>query len=91
MWPDRLALIGASHDRIVGVDAEVVRPEPYQALDEANVCRDGGLVVNLGLAEKVLSHRCFWLRVRRSGGGRFGFGGLLHPGRCIVHDELRGL
>ena len=42
---DRLALVGADHgDILVGRDAEMVGPEPHQALDETNVGADGGLV-----------------------------------------------
>jgi hypothetical protein len=96
MWPDRLTLIGAGHNRDVGVYAEVIRPEPHQALDEANVCRDGGVIVRLGLAEKVLPHGRFGLGDRRRGGRRLCFHRLRHFGirilhRCVFGDEFRGL
>jgi hypothetical protein len=98
MRPDCLALIGAGHYCVVSADAEMIRPEPNQALDEADVCRDGGVVMSLCLAEKVLSRWIFGLRRRRSDDRLLRFCGVRHRGiidrgisrRCIVGDELRG-
>ena len=84
MRPDRLELVGPGHHGGIGVDAEVVRPEPHQALDEADVSRDGGIVVRLGFAEKVLAHRGFGL-----GGRRLRLNRWLHLlRRCIFGDNL---
>ncbi len=43
MGTDRFALVAAGHHRGVGVDAKMVRPEPHQALDQANFGVDRGL------------------------------------------------
>ncbi len=93
--PDRFSLIGTGHDGGVGIDAEVIRPEPHQALDQADVRRDRGIVVHFGLAEEVLAH---W-RFGFGGGRRLGFCGLLHPGsfargilpRRSFGDDFHGL
>ena len=49
MGADRLALIGAGRrDVVIGRNAEVVRPEPYQPLDEADIGIDRRLVARRG-------------------------------------------
>ena len=56
---DRLALVGAGHaHRDVGRDAEVVRPEPHQPLDEPDLRRERRIEARLHLAlEDLLRHR----------------------------------
>ncbi len=54
MGADRLALVAAGHHGVVGIDAEMVRPEPHQALDEADLGGDGGVEMRLGLGEEDL-------------------------------------
>src|ERR1700722_14212575 len=90
MRADRLALVSAGLHGIVGVDAEMVRPEPYQSLGKAEFGAYGAVVVRLGLAEEILPHRSFRLRLgcrlclRRfcfgTPCGCFGVCGLFHPG-----------
>ena len=103
MRADRLALIGTGLHGIIGVDAKMVRPEPHQALGEADFRPDAGIVMRLGLAKEILLHRRFGLR-GGLGGGRFGVArfslrrllhrGVFHRGilrRRICCGEFRGL
>src|SRR5258708_7722911 len=103
--PDRLALVSTGLHGIVGVDAEMVRPEPYQALGKTDLGPYGAVVVGLGLAEEILHHGSFGLRLRRRRLclrgfclGTLGVCGFFHPGvfthwvlhRRIISGELRG-
>ncbi len=53
---DRFALIGAGHrEDAADRDTKMVRPEPDQALDEADVGADGGVEAHLGFTLDELS------------------------------------
>ena len=55
MRTDRLALIGAGHaDDLVGGNAEMVRPEPHQPLDKADIGIGGGVEARFGLVQEEL-------------------------------------
>ncbi|MGB6445963.1 MAG: hypothetical protein WBF47_12405 [Xanthobacteraceae bacterium] len=55
MRADRLTFEGAGHaDDLVGGDAKVVRPEPHQPLDKADIGRGRGTETGFGLAEQEL-------------------------------------
>ena len=90
MRADRFALVTAGHDRGVGVDAEMVRPEPHQALDQAELGVDRSIEPRLGLFAKQLSRQRH--RLGLSGGGRCRIGLCLHGGFAgrIRHRDLRG-
>src|SRR5215471_9488244 len=97
---DRLALVSTGLYGIIGVDAEMVRPEPYQALGKAHLRAYGAIVVRLGLTEEILQHRSFGLRGRRLGFclGTLAICGLFHAGvfalrvlhHRIISSELSG-
>src|ERR1043166_8129026 len=72
VWPYRLAFVAGRHvvDE-VDRDAEVVRPEPHQPLDEADVGLERAVEPRLDLLEKVLS-----LAIGRALRGKRGIGGL---------------
>ncbi len=69
MGADRLALVGAAdraHMALVGRDAEMVRPEPDQPLDEADLGGERGIDARLGLVEIESAAGCrTGLRPRR--------------------------
>jgi hypothetical protein len=88
MGADRLALIGAAdrpHTALVSRHAEMVRPEPDQPLDKADLGTDRGVKASFGLVEiKLLRHArtriLAWLirwfghvrrRILRRGGAAF--------------------
>ena len=97
---DRLALVSAGLHGVVGVDAEMVRPKPYHALDKADLGPYGAVVVGLRLTEEILLHRRFGLRLPGCGLRLHGFWivtlgirRLFHTGafaRRVLHHRIVG-
>src|SRR5204863_8142469 len=75
MWADRFALIGAGHDGLFLVDAEMVRPEPHQPLDKADFGLEGRVDPSPGFFAKELPRQRHRLGL----------------GRRSLHRGLRGV
>jgi hypothetical protein len=89
MGTDRFALIAAGHDRGVGVDAEMVRPEPHQPLDQANLGIDRRIEAGPGLVAEELARQRHGFRLRGNGRRiRLGLHCRLSAG--VQHRDFRG-
>ena len=92
---DRLALVAAGHaHRRVGRDAEMVRPEPDQPLDESDLGRDRGIEPRLRFAQEDSAAGSPRPResARRASASMFsmeapGHGALV--GRLLLRDQAR--
>jgi hypothetical protein len=86
VWADRLALIGAGHHRRIEADAEMVRPEPHQPLDQSDFGVERGVKTRPCFLEKDLArqrHRLWLGRLVLTGNRRRGDGFVRHHGGGI--------
>jgi hypothetical protein len=89
MRADRFALIAPGHDGGVGVDAEMVRPEPHQALDQTNLGIDRHIEARPGFVAEELPRQRHGLGLR--GDGRcVGLGLHRRVAAGVRHRHLRG-